>query len=84
MPAASHFHMCCLPASRIYLAKDHNLKRIFNLALGSAPTTHIGSRVGSDFPKTSILKVGSGRVGSVIWSVGGSVFLKVYFLEKNH
>ncbi|CBY15540.1 unnamed protein product [Oikopleura dioica] len=33
--------------------------------LGSTPTTFIGSRVGSDFPRTSILKV-----GSVIWSVG--------------
>jgi ankyrin repeat protein len=45
--------------------------------LGSAPTTYIGSRVGSDFPRTSILNVGSGRVGSVIWSVGWSEFLKL-------
>ena len=44
--------------------------------LGSAPTTNIGSRVGSDFPKTSTWSVGSGRVGSVIWSVGGRNFLE--------
>ena len=36
-----------------------------------------------DFLKTAILKVGSGRVGSVIWSVGGSVIFEVKFHEKN-
>jgi hypothetical protein len=39
--------------------------------LGSAPTTYIGSRVGSDFPKTSILNVGSGRVGDLVGRLVG-------------
>ena len=38
--------------------------------LGSAPTTYIGCRVGSDFPKTSTWSVGSVGSGRVIWSVG--------------
>ena len=36
------------------------IKKLIAVNLGSAPTTYIGSRVGSDFSKTSILKVGSG------------------------
>ena len=42
--------------------------------LGSAPTTYIGCRVGSDFPKTSTWSVGSVGSGRVIWSVGGRDF----------
>ena len=38
--------------------------------LGSAPTTYIGCRVGSDFPKASTWSVGSVGSGRVIWSVG--------------
>ena len=52
--------------------------------LGSAPTTYIGSRVGSDFPKTSILNVGS--VGSGRWfgRSGCRDFLTWFFEKNNH
>ena len=40
------------------------------LNLGSAPTTYFECRVGSELRKEKKLIVGSGRVWSVIWSVG--------------
>ena len=41
----------------------------------------MSGRVGT--PKKNILMVGSGRVGSVIWSVGRSEFFSVNFGENN-
>ena len=50
--------------------------------LGSAPTTYIGCRVGSDFPKTSTWSVGSVGSGRVIWSVGCRDFSESFLPEK--
>jgi hypothetical protein len=50
-------------------------------SLGSVPTTYIGSRVGSDFPRTSILNVGSGRVGDLVGRLVG--IFEAYLAKKS-
>ena len=58
------------------------VSKIYCVNLGSAPTTYIGSRVGSDFPKTLILNVGSGRVGDLVGRLVG--IFKVNLAKKDH
>ena len=70
---------CPYPTCKSYFANEWNLQ--YHI-LGSAPTTYFECRVGSVSLKTLIFNVGSGRVGSVIWSVGGRKFFHRNFEKK--